>query len=77
MFGSTIGRRRWWNSGQACTHDHSHEGHDHGDHAGHDHSHDHGATLPEGLSDEEVLQIQQALMSALDSLKADFDRAVE
>ena len=63
--------------GQACTHDHSHEGHDHGDHAGHDHSHDHGATLPEGLSDEEVLQIQQALMSALDSLKADFDRAVE
>ena len=63
--------------GQACTHDHSHEGHDHGDHAGHDHSHDHGATLPEGLSDEEVLQIQQALLAALDSLKADFDRAVE
>ena len=61
--------------GQACTHDHSHDhdGHDHG----HDHSHDHGATLPDGLSDEEILEIQQALLAALDSLKADFDRAVE
>ena len=68
--------------GQACTHDHSHDdgdhdGHDHGDHDGHDHSHNHGATLPEGLSDEEVLEIQQALLAAIDSLKADFDRAVE
>ena len=68
--------------GQACTHDHSHDhgdhdGHDHGDHDGHDHSHDHGATLPDGLSDEEVLEIQQALLAAIDSLKADFDRAVE
>jgi hypothetical protein len=67
--------------GQACTHDHSHEGHDHGDHAGHDHghdhSHDHGATLPDGLSDEEILEIQQALLAALDSLRADFDRATE
>ena len=61
--------------GQACTHDHSHdhEGHDHG----HDHSHDHGASLPDGLSDDEILEIQQALLAALDSLKADFDRAVE
>ena len=79
--------------GQACTHDHGHEGHDHDheghdhdhgdhadhDHAGHDHdhSHDHGATLPEGLSDEEILEIQQALKSALDSLKAEFDRVTE
>lgn len=69
--------------GQACTHDHSHEGHDHGhdhgDHAGHDHdhSHDHGATLPDGLSDEEILEIQQALLAALDSLKADFIRATK
>ena len=77
--------------GQACTHDHGHEGHDHGhaghdhgdhadhDHAGHDHdhSHDHGASLPEGLSDEEILEIQQALKSALDSLKAEFDRVTE
>ena len=61
--------------GQACSHDHSHDhdGHDHG----HNHSHDHGATLPDGLSDEEILEIQQALLAALDSLKADFDRAVE
>ena len=28
-------------------------------------------------SDEEILEIQQALLAALDSLKADFDRAVE
>ena len=77
--------------GQACNHDHGHEGHDHEghdhdhgdpadhDHAGHDHdhSHDHGATLPEGLSDEEILEIQQALKSALDSLKAEFDRVTE
>ena len=77
--------------GQACTHDHGHEGHDHGhaghdhgdhadhDHAGHDHdhSHDHGASLPEGLSDEEILEIQQALKSVLDSLKAEFDRVTE
>ena len=69
--------------GQACTHDHSHDdeghdhGHDHGDHDGHDHSHDHGAQLPDGLSDEEILEIQQALLAAIDSLKADFDRVVE
>ena len=69
--------------GQACNHDHGHEGHDHGhdhgDHAGHDHdhSHDHGATLPDGLSDEEILEIQQALLAALDSLKADFTRVTE
>ena len=33
--------------GQACNHDHGHEGHDHGDHEGHDHGdhegHDHAA----------------------------------
>ena len=49
----------------------SHSGHDH---SGHDHDHDHGAQLPEGLSDEEILEIQQALKAELDSLKADFDR---
>jgi len=77
--------------GQACNHDHGdaghdhshdHEGHDHADHEGHDHSghdhdHDHGATLPEGLTDAEVLEIQAALKTALDSLKADFQRIVE
>lgn len=68
--------------GQACTHDHDHTGHDHGhshDHEGHDHDHDHdhGVQLPEGLSDEEVLEIQQALMAALDKLKGEFDRTQE
>ena len=62
--------------GQACTHDHDHD-HDGHDHDGHDHSHDHGAQLPDGLSDEEVLEIQQALLAAIDSLKADFDRVFE
>ena len=77
--------------GQACTHDHDHSGHDHDhdghdhaghdhadhDHSGHDHDHHHGAQLPEGLSDAEILEIQQALKTALDSLKADFDRIVK
>ena len=61
-------------------HDHEdHEGHDHSghDHSGHDHDHDHGAQLPEGLSDEEILEIQQALKAELDSLKADFDRLTD
>ena len=58
---------------------HNHEGHDHDghDHSGHDHDHDHGAQLPEGLSDEEILEIQQALKVELDSLKADFDRLTD
>ena len=72
--------------GQACNHDHGHEGHDQGDHeghdhgdhdghdhAGHDHDHDHGVQLPEGLSDEDILEIQQALMAGLDKLKAEFE----
>lgn len=77
--------------GQACNHDHGHSGHDHGhdhdghdhadheghDHSGHDHDHDHGAQLPEGLSDQEILEIQVALKDALDSLKAEFDRITE
>ena len=67
--------------GQACNHDHGHEGHDHGDHEGHDHGdheghdhdHDHGVQLPEGLSDEDILEIQKALMAGLDKLKAEFE----
>ena len=64
--------------GQACNHDHGHEGHDQGDHdghdhTGHDHDHDHGVQLPEGLSDEDILEIQQALMAGLDKLKAEFE----
>ena len=59
--------------------DHDHSDHDHADHdhSGHDHDHHHGAQLPEGLSDAEILEIQQALKTALDSLKADFDRIVK
>ena len=63
--------------GQACNHDHGHAGHDHRpDHEGHDHAitnamttaghdHDHGVQLPEGLSDEDILEIQKALMAGL------------
>ena len=46
----------------------TYEGHDH---AGHDH--DHGVQLPEGLSDEDIREIQQALMAGLDKLKAEFE----
>jgi hypothetical protein len=58
--------------GATCDHDHDHaHDHDH-DHA-HDHSHDHdhgaGATL-EGMSDEAILEIQQALMAELTTMKA-------
>ncbi len=57
-------------------HDHGdHAGHDHGDgdHAGHDHGHDHGhggAEGLEGMGDEEVLKIQQALKAQLDEIEA-------
>ena len=71
-------------SGHDHGHAHDHDGHDHADHdhadhdhSGHDHAHDHGAQLPEGLSDEEILEIQQALKAELDSLKADFDRLTD
>ena len=50
--------------GATCDHDHDHA-HDH------DHSHDHGAgaTL-QGMSDEAILEIQQALMAELTTMKA-------
>ena len=53
--------------GAACDHDHDHahdhdHGHDH-DHA-HDHDHGSGASL-EGMSDDAILEIQQALMAEL------------
>ena len=67
--------------GSACSHDHDdhddHAGHDHDDHAGHDHDdhagHDHVETLPDGLSDEDMLEIQQEIMKAFDVLKRNFD----
>lgn len=51
--------------GDACNHDHAH---DHG----HDHDHGNSVTL-EGMSDAEVLEIQQALLLELQSLQAAFD----
>ncbi len=60
--------------GDACNHDHDHahdhEGHDHG----HDHAHDHGNELNlEGMSDEEILEIQAALLAELQSLQTAYD----
>ena len=58
-------------------HDHAHEGHDH-DHAheghDHDHAHDHGNELSlEGMSDEEIREIQAALLAELQALQAAYD----
>ena len=62
--------------GDACNHDHDHdhahdhEGHDHS----HDHAHDHGNELSlEGMSDEEIREIQAALLAELQSLHAAYD----
>ena len=62
--------------GDACNHDHDH-GHDH-DHAheghDHDHAHDHGNELSlEGMSDEEIREIQAALLAELQALQAAYD----
>ena len=55
--------------GDACNHDHAHD-HDYG----HDHDHGHGNSVTlEGMSDAEVLEIQQALLLELQSLQAAFD----
>ena len=51
-------------------HDHDHEGHDHG----HDHAHDHGNELSlEGMSDDEIREIQAALLAELQSLQTAYD----
>lgn len=62
--------------GDACNHDHghehdhAHEGHDHD----HDHAHDHGNELSlEGMSDEEIREIQAALLGELQALQAAYD----
>ena len=67
--------------GDACNHDHdhvhdheghTHEGHDHGH--DHDHVHDHGNEISlEGMSDEEIRDIQAALLAELQSLQAAYD----
>jgi hypothetical protein len=66
--------------GDACNHDHGHDhGHDH-DHAheghdhSHDHAHDHGNELSlEGMSDDEIREIQAALLAELQALQAAYD----
>ena len=63
--------------GDACNHDHDH-GHDHGhghSHGhDHDHAHDHGNELSlEGMSDEEIREIQAALLAELQALQAAYD----
>lgn len=58
--------------GAACDHDHDHDhGHDHGHDHDHDHDHDHGtgASL-EGMSDEAILEIQQALLLELTAMES-------
>ena len=67
--------------GDACNHDHGHDhGHDHDhDHAhehdhSHDHAHDHGNELSlEGMSDDEIREIQAALLVELQALQAAYD----
>lgn len=53
-------------------HEHDHD-HDHGH--GHDHAHDHSHSAPnlEGLSDEAILEIQQALKASMESIQAELD----
>ena len=51
--------------GESC----SHEDHDH-DHG--DHDHHHVTTLPDGLSDEDMLEIQATIMEALEALNREF-----
>lgn len=58
--------------GDACDHDHDHgdhEGHDHGDH---DHAHGNELSL-EGMTDAQILEIQEALLAELGALQALFD----
>lgn len=61
--------------GDACDHDHDHG--DHGDHEGHDHGdhdHAHGNELSlEGMTDAQILEIQEALLAELGALQALFD----
>ena len=67
--------------GDTCNHDHDHaheghdhEGHDHGHDHDHDHAHDHGNELSlEGMSDDEIREIQAALLAELQSLQAAYD----
>ena len=57
--------------GDACDHEGhgDHEGHDHGDH---DHAHGNELSL-EGMTDAQILEIQEALLAELGALQALFD----
>ena len=58
---------------------HDHAGHDHGSHAGHDHDHDHShhtAISLEGMSDDEILAIQEALLAELETLQALYEESM-
>lgn len=60
--------------GDACNHDHGHdhEGHDHA----HDHAHDHGNDLSlEGMTDEQIREIQAALLAELQAIQTAYDAA--
>lgn len=64
--------------GDACNHDHGHnhdhdhEGHDHA----HDHAHDHGNELSlEGMTDEQIREIQAALLVELQAIQTAYDAA--
>ena len=49
-------------------------GHDHGHDHDHEHAHDHGNELSlEGMSDDEIREIQAALLAELQSLQAAYD----
>ena len=54
------------------SHDHDHSGHDH---SGHDHGH-HSAVSLEGMSDDEILAIQEALLAELETLRALFEESI-
>jgi hypothetical protein len=49
------------------------EGCSHGDHDHGDHDHHHVTTLPDGLSDEDMLEIQAPMMEALEALNREFE----
>ena len=48
-------------------------GHEHDHGHSHDHDHDHAAPSLEGLSDEAILEIQQALKESMEGIRADLE----
>lgn len=52
-------------------HDHGDHGHDHSGHDHGDHDHHHGGASLEGMSDEAILEIQQALKSEIEAIRAE------